>query len=127
MEYLPGVHCRRSERVSRRIGRLGAVMGLVFGLAAIWIAVPVCAPAQVPGSKSAKASGEKETTPAVKIEVKKKEGENGAGVEVIVEGAESKDRAASKKPAAAKIVDKTREERVKARFDLVYETAQAKT
>jgi MscS family membrane protein len=110
--------------MSKRIRLLIARMVIVFGLAAIWIVVPVCGHAQVHGLKQPKASEEKGTSPAVKIEVKKKDGKEGAGVEVKVEGAESKDKTGDKKTASAKIVKKARQERLRDRVDQVYEAAR---
>ena len=107
-----------------RSGLLIARIVIAICLAAIWIAVPVSIHAQVHGLKTPKAPEEKETSPAVKIEVKQKEGEKGAGVEVKVEGAESKGKTGAKTSTQAKIIEKTRQERVRERFGLLYEAAK---
>ena len=99
-------------------------MVIVLGLVAIWLAVPFSALGEVPKPEPTKPSEKQETAPAVTVEVKKKDGGNGAQLEVKVEGAESKNTTGAKKPAGAKIVEKTRDERVRERFDLIYETAR---
>ena len=93
-------------------------------LVAMWLAVPVCSAAQVHLPKPAKGTQAKETPSAVKIEVKKKDGDKGAGVEVKVEGMESDDKTTANTSTVTKFGDKTRKERVKERFDLIYETAR---
>lgn len=110
--------------MSERCGPLMTTTVMIVCLAAALNAVPVGAVGRGPEPGPVKASGKQEIAPAVTVEVKKKDGDKGAQVEVKVEGAESKDKPAAKKPAAAKIVEKTREERVKQRFDLIYETAR---
>ncbi len=113
-----------SESVSKRSRLLIGRFLIVFGLSAIWMAVPFFSLAQLQGLKAPKPSKEQEASPAVKIEVKKKGKEKGAEVEVKVEGAESKDKTAGKKPASPKIVEKTRQERVRERVSLIYEAAR---
>ncbi len=107
-----------------RRGSLIARTVMIVYLAAALTAVPVGAVGQGPELGTAKASGKQEASPAVKVEVKKREGGKGAEVEVQVEDGQYKDKAATKKTATAKIVEKTREERFRERFDAIYETAR---
>jgi MscS family membrane protein len=110
--------------LSKRIGLLFGTIVIVFGLNAILIAVPVGAFAQLQGLKPAKGSSEQAKSPAVKVEVKEKDGKKGAQVEVKVEGAQSKEKTGAKKPTQAKIVEKPRKERVRERFGRLYEAGR---